>query len=204
MLLLLINCRIMFILGHRKAISLWQIHTLFQDRVFVVSLVCHDYTFRIKQLFKTADLMYSIPLHRATIYIFGIFTGYAMRMYKNVKLSKVCDLFYLSQNNNHYYYYYTLTIFCSALNYRVNWFVGGQLALFCFRLHWLFPPKWETWITNTIRMMRPHMLHLVRLHGAQYLLGSFTPRTLATQVIQIDLMWTPSLLSAQLLFSYFY
>lgn len=43
----------------------------------------------IKQLFRTADLMYSIPLHRATIYIFGIFTGYAMRMYKHVRLSKV-------------------------------------------------------------------------------------------------------------------
>ncbi|XP_031625380.1 nose resistant to fluoxetine protein 6-like [Contarinia nasturtii] len=42
----------------------------------------------IKQLFRTADLMYSMPLHRATIYIFGIFVGYAMRMYKHVKLSK--------------------------------------------------------------------------------------------------------------------
>lgn len=45
--------------------------------------------YRIKQLFRTADLMYSIPLHRATIYIFGIFTGYAMRMYNNVRLTKV-------------------------------------------------------------------------------------------------------------------
>lgn len=49
----------------------------------------HSFHFRIKQLFRTADLMYSIPLHRATIYIFGIFTGYAMRMYKNVRLTKV-------------------------------------------------------------------------------------------------------------------
>lgn len=33
--------------------------------------------------------MYSMPLHRATIYIIGILLGYAMRMYPNVKLSKV-------------------------------------------------------------------------------------------------------------------
>lgn len=45
--------------------------------------------FRIQQLFRTADMMYSLPLHRATIYIFGIFTGYAMRMYRDVKLTKV-------------------------------------------------------------------------------------------------------------------
>lgn len=45
--------------------------------------------FSIKQLFRTADLMYSMPVHRATIYIFGIFTGYAMRMYKHVRLTKV-------------------------------------------------------------------------------------------------------------------
>lgn len=44
---------------------------------------------RIKQLFSSADLMYSIPLHRATIYIYGILIGYAMRMYPNAKLSKV-------------------------------------------------------------------------------------------------------------------
>lgn len=37
--------------------------------------------------------MYSIPVHRATIYIVGILLGYAMRMYKQVKLSKT-QLFY--------------------------------------------------------------------------------------------------------------
>lgn len=36
--------------------------------------------------------MYSIPLHRATIYIFGILLGYSMRMYPNVKFSKVNQL----------------------------------------------------------------------------------------------------------------
>lgn len=53
--------------------------------------------YRIKQLFRTADLMYSIPLHRATIYIFGIFVGYAMRMFKNVKLSKVKPLIHMTK-----------------------------------------------------------------------------------------------------------
>lgn len=56
-----------------------------------------DFTFdsfcSIKTLFRTADLMYSIPVHRATIYIVGILVGYAMRTYINVKISKT-HIFY--------------------------------------------------------------------------------------------------------------
>lgn len=37
--------------------------------------------------------MYTIPVHRATIYIIGILVGYAMRKYSHVKLSKT-QLFY--------------------------------------------------------------------------------------------------------------
>lgn len=51
------------------------------------------WTARIKQLFRTADYMYSIPAHRATIYILGILIGYGMRIYRNVKLSKVSSKF---------------------------------------------------------------------------------------------------------------
>lgn len=47
----------------------------------------------IQTLFRTADLMYSIPVHRATIYIIGILVGYAMRMYKHVQLSRT-QIFY--------------------------------------------------------------------------------------------------------------
>lgn len=61
-------------------------------------MIDHWFLYRIKQLFRTADLMYSIPLHRATIYIFGIFTGYAMRMYKNVRLSKVSQIHNCSEH----------------------------------------------------------------------------------------------------------
>lgn len=75
--------------------------------------------FSIKQLFRTADLMYSMPVHRATIYIFGIFTGYAMRMYKHVRLSKV------SKNGVCHLNYFSLLIFFKYLNVntkRRNWF----------------------------------------------------------------------------------
>lgn len=37
--------------------------------------------------------MYTIPAHRATIYIIGILVGYAMRTYKHVELSKT-QIFY--------------------------------------------------------------------------------------------------------------
>lgn len=47
----------------------------------------------IRTLFRTADLMYTIPVHRATIYIVGILVGYAMRTYKHIKLSNT-QLFY--------------------------------------------------------------------------------------------------------------
>uniref|UniRef100_A0A1A9W8H9 Nose resistant-to-fluoxetine protein N-terminal domain-containing protein n=1 Tax=Glossina brevipalpis TaxID=37001 RepID=A0A1A9W8H9_9MUSC len=41
----------------------------------------------IKRLFRTADYMYSFPPMRSTVYIMGIFLGYILRMYPNVKLS---------------------------------------------------------------------------------------------------------------------
>lgn len=42
----------------------------------------------IEQLFSTADNMYILPVHRATVYIMGILLGYYLRTLKNFKLSK--------------------------------------------------------------------------------------------------------------------
>ncbi|EFA04173.1 O-acyltransferase like protein [Tribolium castaneum] len=42
----------------------------------------------ITQLFATADNMYIIPLHRATVYIMGVLLGYILRNYRNISLSK--------------------------------------------------------------------------------------------------------------------
>lgn len=83
--------------------------------------------FRIKQLFRTADLMYSMPLHRATIYIFGIFVGYAMRMYKHVKLSKVRVIQIKSIENFNSYLYLPEPFNLRVVNKhfdvvnRINW-----------------------------------------------------------------------------------
>ncbi|XP_050308684.1 O-acyltransferase like protein-like [Anthonomus grandis grandis] len=43
----------------------------------------------VQQLFDTADNMYILPPHRATVYIMGIFMGYILRKHGNVTLSKV-------------------------------------------------------------------------------------------------------------------
>lgn len=44
---------------------------------------------RVQQLFDTADKMYILPPHRVTVYIMGLFTGYILRKYNNVVLTKV-------------------------------------------------------------------------------------------------------------------
>ncbi|XP_061386381.1 nose resistant to fluoxetine protein 6-like, partial [Musca vetustissima] len=42
----------------------------------------------IKRLFRTADRMYSFPPLRSTVYIMGIFLGFALRKFRGIKLSK--------------------------------------------------------------------------------------------------------------------
>ncbi|RZC33579.1 nose resistant to fluoxetine protein 6, partial [Asbolus verrucosus] len=42
----------------------------------------------IKQLFDTADNMYILPAHRATVYIMGIFLGFLLRNFRNVALTR--------------------------------------------------------------------------------------------------------------------
>lgn len=42
----------------------------------------------VKQLFETADRMYTNPPHRFTVYAMGIILGYVLRMFKNMKLTK--------------------------------------------------------------------------------------------------------------------
>ncbi|KAH0814880.1 hypothetical protein GEV33_007912 [Tenebrio molitor] len=42
----------------------------------------------INQLFETADNMYILPAHRATVYIMGIFLGYILRNFRNISLTK--------------------------------------------------------------------------------------------------------------------
>lgn len=40
-------------------------------------------------MFRTADLMYAIPFHRATIYLLGILLGYVLQTCKDYRLSDV-------------------------------------------------------------------------------------------------------------------
>ncbi|XP_053678565.1 nose resistant to fluoxetine protein 6-like [Anopheles nili] len=42
----------------------------------------------VKQLFETADYMYTLPYYRVTVYIMGVILGYACSKYKSMKLSE--------------------------------------------------------------------------------------------------------------------
>lgn len=53
------------------------------------------YVYRIKQLFDTADFSYTLPSHRLTVYIIGIFMGYLLRyLPKDYKMNKVSSIIY--------------------------------------------------------------------------------------------------------------
>lgn len=41
----------------------------------------------VKQLFETADRMYTNPPYRLTVYVMGIGLGYALRIFKDTKLT---------------------------------------------------------------------------------------------------------------------
>lgn len=43
-------------------------------------------------MFATADNMYILPAHRATVYIIGILLGYALKNFRNISLSQVINL----------------------------------------------------------------------------------------------------------------
>jgi len=50
--------------------------------------------FRIRQLFQTADLSYTLPSHRATVYVMGIALGFVLRYCgRDLRLKKVCVRF---------------------------------------------------------------------------------------------------------------
>ncbi|XP_052900787.1 nose resistant to fluoxetine protein 6-like [Anopheles moucheti] len=42
----------------------------------------------VKQLFETADFMYTLPYYRVTVYLMGVMLGYACSKYKTMKLSE--------------------------------------------------------------------------------------------------------------------
>ncbi|CAD7077419.1 unnamed protein product [Hermetia illucens] len=41
----------------------------------------------VQRLFKTADYMYTLPLHRSSVYMLGILLGYTLRKWRHIKLS---------------------------------------------------------------------------------------------------------------------
>ena len=62
----------------------------------VITILINLYIYRIKQLFDTADFSYSLPSHRLTVYIIGIFMGYLLRyLPKDYKINKVSKQTYL-------------------------------------------------------------------------------------------------------------
>lgn len=137
--------------------------------------------YRIKQLFRTADLMYSIPLHRATIYIFGIFTGYAMRMYKNVRLTKVSGkilwffrggfsfiVFFNIQSQLIYGWSGSILLLTIALvgpakmgnmNYKYNPYDAAIYAAFS-PMSWCTIFAWIIYTTTSATKVRTHLLNI--------------------------------------------
>ena len=74
--------------------TLWHIVSIyvsnFKYLLVFEQLIKKKFFFRITQLFETADNMYTLPVHRATVYIMGILLGYYLRKYPNVILKPVC------------------------------------------------------------------------------------------------------------------
>ncbi|XP_030765294.1 nose resistant to fluoxetine protein 6-like [Sitophilus oryzae] len=68
----------------------------------------------IQQLFETADYMYILPPHRATVYIMGVFMGYLLRKYKHVTFTKA----QLRMGN-------TIALFSFLLSYLGPSFMGN-------------------------------------------------------------------------------
>lgn len=79
----------------RKLISL-QVSIVMQFSLYlVIGILINLYIYRIKQLFDTADFSYTLPSHRLTVYIIGIFMGYLLRyLPKDYKINKVSKHIY--------------------------------------------------------------------------------------------------------------
>lgn len=62
-----------------------------QERIDYSKYIIHNSFFcRIRQLFDTADHSYTLPSHRLTVYIIGVFAGYLLRnIPKDFKLGTV-------------------------------------------------------------------------------------------------------------------
>lgn len=57
-------------------------------RTWVFSLISKSISLlRVQRLFKTADYMYTLPLHRSSVYMLGILLGYTLRKWRHIKLS---------------------------------------------------------------------------------------------------------------------
>lgn len=158
--------------------------TIFNVLLLYSIMLLLFHTWRINQLFRTADKMYTIPFYRATVYVMGIAVGYLLRVYRNTQLTNVCTVAV-----QHYQLQHLLEIvYNNAMEsniqicvvkpivsiYRINYAVAGTWV--CRYFWWLYSDqrRWEIWTTSTTNTTRQYMRPLGQWRGAYFSYGSFT------------------------------
>ncbi|KAJ8965176.1 hypothetical protein NQ314_004319 [Rhamnusium bicolor] len=96
----------------------------------------------IQQLFETADNMYILPVHRATVYIMGIFLGYILKHFGNIHLTKA----QIRIGNTIALFSFLISFvgpsFMSSLDYNYDpidaaWYAAVSPILWCVSFAWV-------------------------------------------------------------------
>ncbi|CAG9824968.1 unnamed protein product [Phaedon cochleariae] len=96
----------------------------------------------IQQLFQTADHMYILPAHRATVYIMGIFLGYILRNFSHIQMTK----FQINLGNAVALFSFCVSIigpsFMSSIEYEYQpldaaWYAAVSPILWCHSFAWI-------------------------------------------------------------------
>ncbi|CAH0557874.1 unnamed protein product [Brassicogethes aeneus] len=96
----------------------------------------------IQQLFDTADHMYILPAHRATVYIMGIFLGYILKFYRSTTLTNR----QLQIGNAVALFSFVASVlvpsFMGSIDYVYNptdaaWYAAVAPILWCFSFAWI-------------------------------------------------------------------
>ncbi|XP_056642944.1 O-acyltransferase like protein [Diorhabda sublineata] len=96
----------------------------------------------IQQLFDTADHMYILPAHRATVYIMGIFLGYILRNFSNLSFTKT----QLNVGNTMALFTFFVSFFGAAFMGTIDyvydpkdaaWYAAVSPILWCFSFAWV-------------------------------------------------------------------
>ncbi|XP_018563221.1 nose resistant to fluoxetine protein 6-like [Anoplophora glabripennis] len=96
----------------------------------------------VQQLFETADNMYILPVHRATVYIMGIFLGYILRSFRHIQLTKTRIRFGNTIALFSFIISYFGPSFMSSIDYVYDptdaaWYAAISPILWCISFCWI-------------------------------------------------------------------